>query len=222
MGVCWERLESKAFSTDWRVKVVRIMGGTGIAIQSRVYFVMFWSGCADKLPGSTRLAGAIEDETTMYKHIFGGLLTVSFLLGGATGLAGDLQQPELVKTGLRSLAKEYGDMDRKLAARLYDRLPKESREFREDSEAIRDAIAKEPVDFKGQVERQLDVTLQASQHVADVSASHDASQVKAALSALADSLTRLNALFPGSLRSAPGSVPARGGSGTSPPPTSVP
>lgn len=158
----------------------------------------------------------------MRKHILGGLLTVSLLLDGATGLAADLQQPELVKTGLRSLAKEYGDMDRKLAAQLYDRLPKESAEFREDSEAIRDAIVKEPVDFKGQVEQQLDATLRASQHVADVSASRDALQVKAALSALADSLVRLNALFPEGLRSAPGSVPPRGGSGASPPPTSVP
>lgn len=116
------------------------------------------------------------------------------------------QAPDGVKTGLRILAGVYGDMDRKLAAGLYDRLPHENQEFQEGSGALRDAVAHEPAAFKGKVESVLKRALAAAQHVADASKSHDKAQVKSALDALAARMRTLNALFPERLRAEPGTV----------------
>lgn len=123
-----------------------------------------------------------------------------------TSLAADLQSPDMVKVGLHILAGVYGDMDRKLAAAQYDRLPHENQEFQEGSGALRDAVAHEPAAFKNKVEASLADTLAAAQKVADASKSHDKTQVSAALAALANSMTRLNALFPAPLRAEPGTV----------------
>jgi hypothetical protein len=57
------------------------------------------------------------------------------LFATVTALAADLQSPEMVKTGLHVLAGVYGDMDPKLAAEMYDRLPHENQEFPEGSGA---------------------------------------------------------------------------------------
>jgi hypothetical protein len=119
----------------------------------------------------------------------------------------DLKSPSLVKTSLQIFAGVYGDMQRKLAAKTYERLPHENEEFQDGAAAMRDAIANEPAAFKTQVESQLKKTLAASQHVADTSATRDDAQVHAALDALATSLKDLNGLFPESLRVEPGSVP---------------
>ena len=124
----------------------------------------------------------------------------------APTFAADLKSPDSVKMGLRILAGVYGDMDRKLAADQYDRLPHENQEFQEGSGALRDAVANESADFKAKVESTLRSALAASTHVADVSATHDKKQVKSALDNLATSLRALNALFPDGLRAEPGTV----------------
>ena len=143
------------------------------------------------------------------RHFHGLAFAVGLLAAfGATLSAGaDLKSPSLVKTSLQIFAGVYGDMERKLAAKTYERLPHENQEFQDGAAAMRDAIASEPPAFKTQVETQLKKTLAASQHVADTSATRDDAQVHAALDALATSLTDLNGLFPESLRVAPGSVP---------------
>ena len=135
-------------------------------------------------------------------------LCVMILAGVAMGVAAgacaaDLKSPDLVKVALGKLAREYSDMQRKLAADRYDRLPHENQEFQEESAALRDAIANEPADFKATVQAALERTRTASTRVADVSATHDKKQVGSALESLATLLTSLNALFPESLRVEP-------------------
>jgi hypothetical protein len=121
-------------------------------------------------------------------------------------LAVEPQSPDMVKNGLHILAGIYGDMDRKLAAGQYDRLPHENQEFQEGSGALRDAVAHEPASFKGKVEAALKDSLAAAQRVSDVSKSHDKTQVTAALASLANSMRALDALFPAALRAEPGTV----------------
>ena len=135
-------------------------------------------------------------------------LCVMILAGVAVGVAAgtfaaDLKSPDGVKVALGKLAREYSDMQRKLAADRYDRLPHENQEFQEESGALRDAIANEPADFKATVQSVLERALTASTRVADVSATHNKKQVESALESLATSLRSLNALFPESLRVEP-------------------
>jgi len=133
-------------------------------------------------------------------------LAVSLLALSAAAWSSDPQSPQDVKTGLHILASVYGDMDRKLGAGQYDRLPHENQEFQEGSGALRDAVAHDPPAFRQGVESVLQETLRAAQGVADSSKSHDKAQVSAALVALAGSLRKLNALFPEALRAEPGTV----------------
>ena len=140
-------------------------------------------------------------------RVLRGILWIGMTVGAAAGtFASDLKSPDGVKTGLHELAKEYSDMGRKVASERYDRLPKDNREFHEESATLRDAIANEPADFKSRVAAALESALTASGHLADVSATHDKKQVESALESLATSLTSLNALFPESVRSEPGTV----------------
>jgi hypothetical protein len=132
-------------------------------------------------------------------------LCASGILAAVTVVAGDLKSPKQVTTSLKIFAHEYDDMSERLDRRQYDRLPHENLEFQEGGPALREAIAEEPATLKAKVEPALAKTLAASSHVADVSKSHDQAQIKAALAALADSLRELNALFPESVRSLPGS-----------------
>lgn len=134
------------------------------------------------------------------------VMCIFALSASAASLAVEPQSPDMVRTGLHILSGVYGDMDRKLAAGQYDRLPHENQEFQEGSGALRDAVAHDPDEFKGRVESALKETLSAAQHVADASKSHDKTQVKAALDRLAASMRRLNALFPAALRAEPGTV----------------
>ena len=141
------------------------------------------------------------------------LVACLHLLAAAVGLclimpvlAAEPQSPDMVKTGLHILAGIYGDMDRKLTAEQYDRLPHENQEFQEGSGALRDAVAHDPAAFKDKVEAALKDCLAAAQKVADESKSHDKSKVSAALASLATSMKALNALFPAALRSEPGTV----------------
>ena len=137
------------------------------------------------------------------------LLIVSAALGGAhVARAAEPKSPEQVHTALRILASVYADMDAKLKNQQFDRLPHENQEFQDGSQAMRDAIAEEPVHFKAKVEASLKKTLDTAQHVADASKSHDAIQVTSAIDALAASMRTLNGLFPEALRAEPGSVPA--------------
>jgi len=116
------------------------------------------------------------------------------------------KSPDMVKMGLRILAGVYGDMDRKLAAGQYERLPHENEEFQEGSGALKDAIVSEPADAKAQIQTSLDAALAAANHVAEASKTHDKAQVKAALDELSTALHKLNGLFPKALRSEPGTV----------------
>ena len=159
---------------------------------------------------------------TLLRHVNGlrsaavALGALAMLLIATAAAAADLKNPDLAKMGLHILAGVYGDMDRKLGAGQFDRLPHENQEFQEGSQALRDAIAGEPEQFKARVTKQLEATLAASQHVADVSKQHDRAAVKEALAALAAQMRSLNALFPTALRAEPGTVepPHHGGGAT--------
>jgi hypothetical protein len=121
-------------------------------------------------------------------------------------LAAEPQSPDMVKNGLHILAGIYGDMDRKLTAGQFDRLPHENQEFQEGSGALRDAVAHDPAALKDKVEAALKESLAAAQKVADESKSHDKSKVSTALVSLATSMKALNARFPPALRAEPGTV----------------
>jgi hypothetical protein len=121
--------------------------------------------------------------------------------------AAEPKSPEDVHMALRILASVYADMESKLPNQM-DRLPHENQEFQEGSEAMRDAMANEPGDFKAKVLAALDQSTQAAQKVSDTSAGHDTAQIRSALDRLADSMRALNALFPEAIRAEPGSVPA--------------
>lgn len=129
-------------------------------------------------------------------------------LAGQAAQAGEPRAPDQVHTALRILASVYADMESKLPAGQFDRLPHENTEFHDGSGAMRDAMTKEPADYRSKVLAALDRSVADSQSVADISASHDAVKVRAALDALAASMHALNALFPEALRAEPGSVPA--------------
>ncbi len=137
-----------------------------------------------------------------------GILALLVALGGSVGPASAAapKSPEMVRMGLRILAAVYGDMDRKLAAGQFDRLPHENQEFQEGSQALLDAVAEEPSAFKARVQADLEQARVASRHVAQASKSHDKAQVQSALAALARSMRQLNALFPEPLRAEPGTV----------------
>jgi len=137
------------------------------------------------------------------------LTVVGLAFGGIReGCAADPKSPELVHTALRILASVYADMDAKLKNQQFDRLPHENQEFQDGSGAMLDAIAGDPADFKATVQASLEMTRSAAQHVADLSKSRDAAQVKSAIDALAASMRTLNGLFPEALRAEPGSLPA--------------
>ena len=93
------------------------------------------------------------------------------LAGFRPAAAAEPQSPDQVHSALRILASVYADMESKLPNQQYDRLPHENQEFREGSGAMRDAMAKEPADYKNNVLAALDKAVSASQNVADVSKS---------------------------------------------------
>jgi hypothetical protein len=145
----------------------------------------------------------------IYIRTLKSLLILGLALGGIQMVhATEPQSPEQVHTALRILASVYADMDAKLKNQQFDRLPHENQEFQDGSGAMRDAIAAEPADFKVKVQASLDKTLAAAQQVADSSKSHDATQVRSAIDALASSMRVLNGMFPAALRAEPGSQPA--------------
>jgi hypothetical protein len=136
-------------------------------------------------------------------------LVGSLALAGAHGATtAEPRSPDQVHMALRILASVYADMESKLPAQQFDRLPHENMEFHEGSGAMRDAMQDEPADYKAKVLAALDKSVNASQNVADTSKTHDAAKVRTALDELAASMRALNALFPEALRAEPGSVPA--------------
>ena len=136
-------------------------------------------------------------------------LVGSLALAGAQGATtAEPRSPDQVHMALRILASVYADMESKLPAQQFDRLPHENMEFHEGSGAMRDAMQDEPADYKAKVLAALDKSVNASQNVADTSKTHDAAKVRTALDELAASMRALNALFPEALRAEPGSVPA--------------
>jgi hypothetical protein len=128
-----------------------------------------------------------------------GALWVSLAVVSAA-FAGDLKEPNAVKSALSRLVHEYGDMGRKVTTERYARLPHDNQEFQEEADAVRAAVATEPAEFKAKVESALAEALAASAHVAEVGATHDQGLVKSALDGLGNSLRSLNALFPQGVR----------------------
>jgi hypothetical protein len=124
----------------------------------------------------------------------------------ALAAAAEPKSPDNVKNALHILAAVYGDMERKLGADQFDRLPHENQEFQEGSQAMRDAVADDAPDFKSRVLDALEHAKSAANHVAEVSKTHDHAQVRHAIDALAGELRKLNALFPAALRAEPGTV----------------
>jgi cytochrome c556 len=147
-------------------------------------------------------------EKLATKKIALALVGTLALVVGRGAAAAEPQSPEQVHTALRILASVYADMESKLPDQQFDRLPHENMEFHEGSGAMRDAMEKEPADYKARVLAALDAAVNASQNVAEVSKTHDAAKARAALDALAASMRSLNALFPEAIRAEPGSVPA--------------
>lgn len=121
-------------------------------------------------------------------------------------LAADLKSPDQVKNALRVLAYVQDDMSRKLPTKSYSRLPHENEEFQEAATPMREAVAGEPPEFKARVESALQSALTAANKVAEVSKTNDEEKIKASITAVADTLTRLNALFPESLRPVAGQL----------------
>jgi len=147
-------------------------------------------------------------------------LVGSLALAAAQAAAGaEPQAPDQVHTALQILASVYADMESKLPSQQFDRIPHENIEFHEGAGAMRDAMKKEPDDYKARVMAALDKALNDSQNVADISKTHDAAKVRAALDALVVSMRALNGLFPETLRAEPGSVPAPQHNG--PPPSAT-
>jgi hypothetical protein len=138
------------------------------------------------------------------------------LLAMLAAHAADPKAPDAVKNALRILAYVQDDMVRKLPTHAYARLPHESQEFTEASQAMRDAVAGDPAPFKAQVERALGKALAASDKVAQISQSNDEAAIKAAVAAVDAALQELNRLFPEPLRPVPGQLGQ--GPGRGPPP----
>lgn len=148
------------------------------------------------------------------------LACAASLAMGYAAHAADVRSPDQVKNALRILAYVQDDMNRKLPTRSYGRLPHENEEFQEAAAPMREAVAAEPAAFKAQVEGALKNALAAANAVAEVSKTNDDEKIKASVAAVAGALTRLNALFPESLRPVAGQLgsgPPRGAGG--PPPS---
>jgi hypothetical protein len=128
------------------------------------------------------------------------IASLSSLLA-SPAIAANLQEPQQIATSLQRFAHDFGDMQRRLQAQAYERIPHEDEDFSRDAAALRIAIAGEPADFKRATENAMANTLQASSRVAHVSDTRDADQVQRALVDLADAIHQLNALFPAALRS---------------------
>jgi hypothetical protein len=146
-----------------------------------------------------------------------GVALLATLASGAR--AAEPKSPDAVKNALRVLAYVQDDMARKLPTHAYARLPHENQEFQEASQAMRDAVAMEPADFRAKVEAALGKAQKSAMAVADISASNDEAKITAAVKAVDSALKDLNALFPEPLRPVPGQLgsgPGRGAGG--PPP----
>jgi hypothetical protein len=160
-------------------------------------------------------------ENAMKRHarIFA-TLGIAMLATFAQGTrAAEPKSPDAVKNALRVLAYVQDDMARKLPTHAYARLPHENQEFQEASQAMRDAVAMDPADFRAKVEAALGKATKAASNVAEVSASDDEAKITAAVKSVDTALKDLNALFPESLRPVPGQLgsgPGRGAGG--PPP----
>ena len=146
------------------------------------------------------------------------LLCLVVATAGSALRAAEPKSPDAVQKALRILAYVQNDMASKLPAHNYARLPHESQEFTEASQAMRDAVAGEPDAFKAQVERALGKAVAASDKVAKISASNDEAKITSAVTAVDSALQELNKLFPEPLRPVPGQLGSRPGRGPGPPP----
>jgi hypothetical protein len=125
---------------------------------------------------------------------------VAVIGGTQRSVAAELTAPALVKSGLQRFAHDDADMVRRVDAKAYERLAKEEDDFAKDAELLRAAIRSEPATFQRTVEARIEQVLAASHEVSVAGHAPVDTQLRHALSELAEAVRKLNAEFPQSLR----------------------
>jgi hypothetical protein len=111
--------------------------------------------------------------------------------------------PDHVKTGLRILNQVVGHTGRLIAAKRYDAVPTEHHEIVEGAEVLREALAKEPEDFRAKVDALLDQVVSASSALEPPSKTHDGAKLAMAHTALADTVHEILDIFSAELQPMP-------------------
>lgn len=111
-----------------------------------------------------------------------------------------LMAPDDVKTGLRIVNQVVGHTGRLIDSKNYDTVPREHHEIVEGAEILRDALAKEPEDFRKRIDGLLDKVVAASSALEAPSKAHDDAGLASAHMALADSVHKLLDEFPKDLQ----------------------
>src|SRR6185437_3486656 len=119
---------------------------------------------------------------------------------GAAQADVSLKSPKTVEKALATLNRVVDHTARLIQAKNYPHLLHENDEFKEGSEALEKAIAKEPADFKSQVEPLLQQADAASQSVADAATAKDDAKLATTHDALTNSVKNLLAAFPGNVQ----------------------
>lgn len=135
------------------------------------------------------------------------LVASAFALALAPGVwaqaPSTLASPDDVKTGLRILNQVVGHTGRLIASKNYDTVPREHHEIVEGAEILRDALAKDPKEFRDTIDAMLDKVVDASSALAPPSAKHDDAALAAAHTRLADAVHAVLDEFPASLQPMP-------------------
>ena len=132
---------------------------------------------------------------------FAGMLF--FVLAIAAQGQTQLMSPDEFKTGLRILNQVVGHTGRLIASKNYDTVPREHHEIVEGAEILREALAKEPEEFRAKVDALLDDVVAASSALEPPSKMHDDAKLAAAHAALADAVHEVIDLFPENLKPTP-------------------
>jgi hypothetical protein len=146
-----------------------------------------------------------EQEVT-FMSMTGKLLTpiaaLAILLTCALPALGQqhLMAPDDVRTGLRILNQVVGHTGRLIDSKNYDTVPREHHEIVEGAEILRDALAKEPEDFRNKIDGMLDKVVAASSALEEPSKMHDDDKLATAHMALAKSVHMVLDEFPEDLQ----------------------
>jgi hypothetical protein len=141
---------------------------------------------------------------TMSKVVIAGCV---FLLGvslvSQAQAQSSLKSPDDVRKALATLNRVVGHTQRLMDAKNYDRLPHESGEFDEGSEALQKSIANESTAFKARIVPLLKIADSDSEALAAAAKSHDDAQLASVHSALAADVKNLIAAFPTAVQPSP-------------------